>query len=92
MRPGQTKEEVIKSMRDAWAMTKQRCLNPRQRDYGRYGGRGVTICARWLEFSNFLEDMGLRPEGMTLEREDNNRGYEPGNCVWAPRKKQARNT
>lgn len=91
MRPCRTKDEVIKSMRDAWSMTKQRCLNPKQRDYGRYGGRGVTICARWMEFSNFLEDMGLRPEGMTLEREDNNRGYEPGNCVWAPRKKQARN-
>lgn len=84
--------EVIRAMRDAWSMTKQRCLNPKQRDYHRYGGRGITICERWLVFENFLTDMGLRPEGMTLERLENNRGYEPGNCVWETRKVQSRNT
>lgn len=81
----------LSAMYRAWNMTKQRCLNPRQRDYGRYGGRGVTICERWLDFDAFVEDMGPRPSGATLERTDNSRGYEPGNCVWAPRKQQTRN-
>jgi hypothetical protein len=61
-----TSEErrTIKSMREAFSMTKQRCYNPNTRDYRRYGTRGITICSRWLEsFDNFIEDMGLRPEG-----------------------------
>lgn len=84
-------ELTVKSMRDAWSMTKQRCLNPRQRDYRRYGGRGIGICERWLVFENFLSDMGLRPHGMTLERLDNDKGYCPENCVWATRSTQTRN-
>lgn len=80
-------------MRTAFNMTKQRCYNPKCRDYHYYGGRGITICKRWLtSFDNFLEDMGVRPEGMTLERKENSKGYTKSNCVWASRVVQSSNT
>lgn len=85
--------KLIRSMRDAFSMTKQRCYNPRNRDYPHYGGRGIGICQEWLDdFNNFLRDMGPRPEGMTLERSDNNKDYGPDNCVWATRLAQMSNT
>lgn len=68
-----------------------RCLNPNYTGYQDYGGRGVTICARWMKFENFLADMGTRPNGSTLDRRDNTRGYEPGNCVWSTPKQQRAN-
>lgn len=70
---------------------KQRCLNQRHKSYQRYGGRGITVCGRWHVFDNFLEDMGERPEGLTLERKDNSKGYSPDNCVWKSPADQARN-
>ena len=75
----------------SWQSMKQRCLNPNNKRYAAYGGRGITICERWLEFANFYAEMGDRPVGLTLERKDNSRGYEPGNCVWATYKEQANN-
>lgn len=60
--------------------------------YPNYQRRGIAVCDRWQKFENFLEDMGKRPPGLTLERIDNAKGYEPGNCRWATKKEQGRNT
>src|SRR3990167_7073362 len=68
----------------AWTNMVRRCTKPRNPKYQSYGGRGIAVCERWLEgFENFLADMGIRPSpNLTLERRDNDRGYEPGNCLW----------
>lgn len=70
----------------------RRCTNSSDPAYPNYGGRGIRVCDRWLDYNNFVADMGEKPDGLSLEREDNNKGYEPGNCVWATRHKQSRNT
>ena len=74
-----------------WINMIQRCTKPNHQAYASYGGRGITVCARWMNFKNFLEDMGVRPDGMSLDRLDNNKGYQPDNCAWRTRKHQARN-
>lgn len=71
---------------------RERCLKPDHRSYSRYGALGITICDRWLHsFEAFLEDMGERPPGTTLDRLENDKGYEPGNCAWRTPKQQVRN-
>lgn len=75
----------------SWAAVIQRCLNSRCPGFRRYGARGITVCERWHSFGAFLADMGPRPEGTSLDRINNARGYEPGNCRWATRKEQGRN-
>lgn len=67
-----------------WASMKRRCQNPNTINYRQYGGAGVTVCKRWLQYENFLEDMGRRPSPRhTLERRNNALGYRPSNCCWA---------
>ena len=86
--------------RQVWGSMKQRCLNPKAVGYHYYGGRGITVCERWLDsFDAFLADMGRRPEGMdaggralySIDRIDPDGDYEPGNCHWATRSEQRRN-
>jgi len=69
---------------------KQRCLNPKTNRWMSYGGRGITICDRWLTFDNFLADMGEKPPGYSIDRINNDGNYEPGNCRWASKEVQAR--
>lgn len=68
-----------------------RCKHPVTNNYDSYGGRGISVCDRWLKFENFYADMGDRPEGFTLERRDTNGNYEPGNCYWTTNRDQQRN-
>lgn len=75
-----------------WADMRKRCLSPKNAGYKNYGGRGISICERWNNFANFVEDMGEKPTSEhTLERNDTNGNYEPSNCEWATRTKQVLN-
>lgn len=76
-----------------WMEMRKRCLNPKSKSYPDYGGRGIRICDRWLnDFASFLEDMGRKPTiAHSIERENNDGDYEPGNCRWATKAEQAQN-
>lgn len=76
----------------AWWSMRQRCNNPKREDYYLYGGRGITVCARWNKFKDFLADMGPKPTRQhSLDRQNNHKGYGPENCRWATPKQQNRN-
>ncbi|MFA5132924.1 MAG: hypothetical protein WC444_06385 [Candidatus Paceibacterota bacterium] len=71
---------------------RNRCLNKNSPDYPKYGGRGITVCGRWLDsFENFSKDMGPRPIGTTLDRKDKLGNYEPSNCKWSTYHEQTLN-
>lgn len=70
----------------------QRCTNANNHVFKHYGARGIKVCPEWLRFDNFLSDMGERPKGKTIDRIDNSKGYDPGNCRWATQSEQMRNT
>jgi hypothetical protein len=75
-----------------WQSMLSRCYNPKATKYPSYGAVGITVCSAWRDdFAAFLADMGVRPEGTTLDRVDSARGYEPGNCRWATATEQNRN-
>lgn len=75
----------------SWAAMHTRCNNANSGSYDGYGAKGIEVCHRWKSFSNFLEDMGERPEGASIDRLDNSKGYAPENCKWSTRTEQARN-
>jgi hypothetical protein len=75
-----------------WSAMINRCSNPNKQGYENYGGRGITVCDSWKDFGQFCEDMGDKPEGTSLDRIDNNKGYSPDNCKWSTRFEQNRNT
>lgn len=74
-----------------WWNMHSRCYRRSNKDYKHYGGRGITVCKRWHSFENFYSDMGPKPEGRSLDRIDNSKGYSKKNCRWSTQKEQCRN-
>lgn len=82
---------LMNRAKSIWRGMMERCSNPRCKEWKNYGGRGISVSKRWLSFENFIEDMGLPGEGMSIERINVNAGYSRSNCKWIPRNQQNRN-
>lgn len=76
---------------NTWRCMLMRCTKKTNQNYKNYGGRGIKVCERWLKFENFLADMSEKPEGLQLDRTNNNGNYEPGNCEWVTPKQNSNN-
>lgn len=74
-----------------WGDMMNRCRNPKHKCYKNYGARGIAVCERWQTSANFIADMSPRPDGKTLDRTDNSKGYSPDNCRWATKTEQSSN-
>lgn len=88
---GHTVGGVRHYMYNSWQTMLSRCRNPRHIDYKNYGARGIIVCKRWEKFQHFLDDVGNRPEGKTLDRINVDGNYEPGNTRWATHSEQMKN-
>ena len=89
---GHNTNNVFSPEYSSWHQMKQRCLNPNDKRYHDYGGRGIKVCERWLDFNNFFEDMGEKPTSKhSIDRIDVDGNYEPTNCKWSDDYEQQRN-
>jgi hypothetical protein len=88
---GHTAGGAVSPTYNSWRAMIGRCRRPTDAAYHWYGGRDITVCDRWLSFENFLQDMGVRPAGMTLDRTDSDGNYQPDNCRWATAAQQTAN-
>lgn len=88
---GMTKKSVSRKTHGAWNSMIQRCVNSNVESFRNYGARGISVCEEWMSFETFLADMGVAPEGMSLDRIDGTKGYSKSNCRWADNTTQALN-
>jgi hypothetical protein len=93
LKHGHTALEQMSPTYNSWRAMIERCTNPKSEKYYAYGAKGIRVCERWLLFQNFLQDMGKRPHGKTIDRyPDRSGNYERGNCRWATPKEQSANS